>query len=53
MNNLAASTLNKDAIGQVFNTAVGERVNLLDMTFLLKKYLTEYKQWIFRGKLNT
>jgi UDP-N-acetylglucosamine 4-epimerase len=44
MNHLAASTLNKDAIGQVFNTAVGERVNLLDMTFLLKKYLTEYKQ---------
>ena len=46
MNHLAASTENKDAIGEVFNTAVGERANLLEMTSLLKKYLTEYKQEI-------
>ena len=46
MNHLAASTENKDAIGEVFNTAVGERANLLEMTSLLKKYLTVYKQEI-------
>ena len=46
MNHLAATTENKDAIGEVFNTAVGERANLLEMTTLLKKYLTEYKQEI-------
>ena len=46
MNHLAATTDNNDAIGEVFNTAVGERANLLEMTSLLKKYLTEYKQEI-------
>ena len=46
MNHLAATTENKDAIGEIFNTAVGERANLLEMTTLLKKYLTEYKQEI-------
>jgi UDP-N-acetylglucosamine 4-epimerase len=46
MNHLAATTENKDAIGEIFNTAVGERANLLEMTYLLKKYLTEYKQEI-------
>ena len=46
MNHLAATTENKEAIGEVFNTAVGERANLLEMTSLLKKYLTEYKQEI-------
>ena len=46
MNHLAATTENKDAIGEIFNTAVGERANLLEMTTLLKKYLTKYKQEI-------
>ena len=46
MNHLAATTENKKAIGEVFNTAVGERANLLEMTSLLKKYLSEYKQEI-------
>jgi UDP-N-acetylglucosamine 4-epimerase len=46
MNHLAATTENKDAIGEIFNTAVGEKANLLEMTSLLKKYLTEYKQEI-------
>lgn len=46
MNHLAATTENKDAIGEVFNTAVGERANLLEMTSLLKKYLSEYKKEI-------
>ena len=46
MNHLAATTKNKDAIGEIFNTAVGERANLLELTSLLKKYLTEYNQEI-------
>ena len=42
MNHLAATTENKKAIGQVFNTAVGDRTNLLELTQLLKKYLSEF-----------
>lgn len=42
MNHLAATTTNKDAIGQVFNTAVGERTTLLQLTELLKKFLALY-----------
>lgn len=41
MNHLAATTDNKDAIGQVFNTAVGDRTTLIQLTQLLKKYLSE------------
>ena len=46
MNHLAATTTNKEAIGTVFNTAAGERANLLEMTSLLKEYLKEYKKEI-------
>lgn len=42
MNHLAATTNNPEAIGSVFNTAVGERANLLEMTNLLKEYLKEF-----------
>ena len=42
MNHLAATTTNPEAIGSVFNTAVGERANLLEMTNLLKEYLKEF-----------
>lgn len=42
MNHLAATTSNPEAIGTVFNTAVGERANLLEMTNLLKEYLKEF-----------
>ena len=42
MNHLAATTENEKAIGQVFNTAVGDRTNLLELTQLLKKYLSEF-----------
>ncbi len=42
MNHLAATTSNQEAIGSVFNTAVGERANLLEMTNLLKEYLKEF-----------
>lgn len=42
MNHLAATTTNKNAIGEIFNTAVGERADLLTLTTLLKKHLIEY-----------
>jgi UDP-N-acetylglucosamine 4-epimerase len=42
MNHLAALTKNENAIGQVFNTAVGERADLNLLTGLLKRFLSEY-----------
>lgn len=42
INHLAACTENKIAIGEVFNIAVGERTTLLQLTELLKMYLSEY-----------
>ena len=42
MNHLAAITTNPDAVNQVFNTAVGERTDLNQLTFLLKNYLSEF-----------
>ncbi len=42
MNNLAATTTNPEAIGQVFNTAVGERTTLNMMVQLLQKYLGKF-----------
>ena len=42
MNHLAATTNNPAAIGEVFNTAVGERTDLNMLIGLLKKYLSEY-----------
>jgi UDP-N-acetylglucosamine/UDP-N-acetylgalactosamine 4-epimerase len=43
MNHLAGTTTNQQAIGEVFNTAVGERATLIQLTELLKKYLIEYQ----------
>lgn len=40
MNHLAATTDNPAAIGEVFNVAVGERTTLLEMTELLKRFLS-------------
>lgn len=42
MNLLAVTTEKKEAVNQVYNTAVGDRTNLLELTQLLKKYLSEY-----------
>lgn len=42
MNLLALTAETKEAVNQVYNTAVGDRTNLLELTKLLKKYLTEY-----------
>jgi UDP-N-acetylglucosamine/UDP-N-acetylgalactosamine 4-epimerase len=46
MNHLAALTQNKEAIGQVFNTAVGERADLNQLTALLKQFLSEFDKKI-------
>ena len=42
MNHLAATSANAAAINQIFNTAVGERNDLNQLTSLLIKYLSEY-----------
>lgn len=42
MNHLAALTTNKEALGQVFNTAVGERVDLITLVQLLKDLLSKF-----------
>jgi UDP-N-acetylglucosamine 4-epimerase len=42
MNHLAATTTNKNAIGEVFNTAVGDRTNLIELIQILKKYLSKF-----------
>ena len=52
MNHLAATTTNPEAIGSVFNTAVGERANLLEMTTLLKEYLKEFNPEIGKVEIN-
>lgn len=51
MNHLAALTTNKEAIGQVFNTAVGERADLNALIGLLKKYLAEFDPEIAQVKI--
>lgn len=42
MNLLAILADNKDALNEVYNTAVGDRTNLVELTRLLKKHLSEY-----------
>ena len=42
MNLLALTSENKEAVNEVYNTAVGDRTNLLELTQLLKKHLSEY-----------
>lgn len=41
MNLLALTAENKEAVNQVYNTAVGDRTNLLELTQLLKKHLAK------------
>ena len=42
MNLLAITSENKESVNQVYNTAVGDRTNLLELTTLLKEYLSKY-----------
>ncbi len=42
MNLLALTSDNNEALNEVYNTAVGDRTNLLELTHLLKEYLAKY-----------
>ncbi|MFD0975761.1 SDR family oxidoreductase [Salinimicrobium gaetbulicola] len=42
MNLLALTTSNEEALNEVYNTAVGDRTDLVQLTQLLKKYLSEF-----------
>ncbi len=42
MNLRAITTENKEALNQVYNTAVGDRTTLVQLTDLLKKYLSKH-----------
>ncbi|MGB7841684.1 MAG: SDR family oxidoreductase [Salinimicrobium sp.] len=42
MNLLALTTDNENALNEVYNTAVGDRTNLKELTQLLKKYLSDF-----------
>ncbi|WP_300440090.1 SDR family oxidoreductase [Christiangramia sp.] len=42
MNLLAITTENAAAVNEVYNTAVGDRTNLVELTELLKKYLSKF-----------
>jgi len=42
MNVLAITTSNKNALNQIYNTAVGDRTTIKEMAELLKKYLSVY-----------
>lgn len=46
MNNLAATTNSKEAFGEVFNTAVGQRFDLNQMLKAIKDQLSKYDQKI-------
>lgn len=42
MNLLALTTSNEEAVNQVYNTAVGDRTDLVKLTQLLKEYLSDF-----------
>ena len=42
MNLLALTTENKEALNQIYNTAVGDRTPLLELTEMLRKQLSNY-----------
>ncbi|WP_075352551.1 SDR family oxidoreductase [Algoriphagus marinus] len=46
MNLLCLSTDNQEALNQVYNTAVGDRTNLVQLCELIKKHLSVYDQSI-------
>lgn len=46
MNMLALTTENKQALNEVYNTAVGDRTTIKELTELLKEFLAEYDKEI-------
>lgn len=51
MNFLALTTQNEEALNEVYNTAVGDRTNLVELTQLLKKHLSKYDPEISKVKV--
>ena len=51
MNLLALTTTNKEAVNQVYNTAVGDRTDLIELTKLLKKHLATFDPAIEQIKI--
>lgn len=51
MNHLAATTINKQAIGEVFNTAVGDRNDLNELVKYLIEFLSEHDPKISKIKI--
>ncbi|MGY5846878.1 SDR family oxidoreductase [Salegentibacter sp. HM20] len=47
MNLLAMTSDNPEAVNEVYNTAVGDRTNLVELTQLLKKHLSDFDSKIF------
>ncbi|MCG2419790.1 SDR family oxidoreductase [Aequorivita sp. F47161] len=52
MNLLAIITENKDALNQVYNTAVGDRTTLVQLTDLLKKHLSTFDPSISKVEIS-
>lgn len=52
MNLLALTTSNEASLNEIYNTAVGDRTNLLQLTRLLKKYLSEFDPEIAKVEVN-
>ena len=42
MNELAMTTSNREAINQVYNTAVGDRISILEMAELIREGLADF-----------
>nr|WP_299201367.1 SDR family oxidoreductase [uncultured Brumimicrobium sp.] len=51
MNLLAMTTDNKESLNQVYNTAVGDRTTLIQLTELLKKHLAKFDGEISKVKI--
>jgi UDP-N-acetylglucosamine 4-epimerase len=51
MNLLAITAENNEALNQVYNTAVGEKTNLLQLTEILKKHLSNFDPAIAKIKI--
>jgi UDP-N-acetylglucosamine 4-epimerase len=51
MNLLSITTENENALNQIYNTAVGDRTTLVQLTELIKKHLAVYDQSIAKVEI--
>jgi UDP-N-acetylglucosamine 4-epimerase len=51
MNLLSITTENENALNQIYNTAVGDRTTLVQLTELIKKHLAVYDQSISKVEI--